>query len=275
MVLAGEEKEKSTLSHVLKGDEWATGRSGYDCGCNSWSPLRNGVVLFKKELIRLWNSILPEPEQPSAQLSKLIRLTACKKTKHTVRGWYRTVSNPWLVASYGTNKGKRWLNSSPPKQQGKIYLFIYLFVYIVKLYFLLSCATYIYSRCNRCYFYFLVLLVCLNGLDVLDSLQFCCSNWTQGHCCSGSLSVVCCTAALVQWLDSGALLLLCIASTLLHCCTGALVHCCSCSLVYTLSGRTGSALIWHSEGNTIEALSVQWVLRFAAQPALQCAIHWA
>ena len=27
--------------------------------------------------------------------------------------------------------------------------------------------------------------------------------------------------------------------------------------IYTLSGRTGSALVWHSEGRTIEALSVQ------------------
>ena len=27
--------------------------------------------------------------------------------------------------------------------------------------------------------------------------------------------------------------------------------------VHTLSGRTGSALVWHSEGRTIEALSVQ------------------
>ena len=26
---------------------------------------------------------------------------------------------------------------------------------------------------------------------------------------------------------------------------------------YTLSGHTGSALVWHSEGRTIEALSVQ------------------
>ena len=34
-----------------------------------------------KELLHLWNSILPEPGQPSAQLSKLIRLTACNKTK--------------------------------------------------------------------------------------------------------------------------------------------------------------------------------------------------
>ena len=28
-------------------------------------------------------------------------------------------------------------------------------------------------------------------------------------------------------------------------------------IMYTLSGRTGSALVWHSEGRTIEALSVQ------------------
>ena len=43
------------------------------------------LVLLKKKLILLWNSILPEPGQPSAQLSKLIRLTACNKTKHNKR----------------------------------------------------------------------------------------------------------------------------------------------------------------------------------------------
>ena len=32
---------------------------------------------------------------------------------------------------------------------------------------------------------------------------------------------------------------------------------CSVFCVHTLSGRTGSALVWHSEGRTIEALSVQ------------------
>ena len=31
-------------------------------------------------------------------------------------------------------------------------------------------------------------------------------------------------------------------------------------IVYTLSGRTGSALVWHPEGRTIEADSVQQVL---------------
>ena len=49
------------------------------------------LVLLRKKVIRLWNSIFPEPGQPSAQLSKLIRLTKCKKTKQTVSRWYRTV----------------------------------------------------------------------------------------------------------------------------------------------------------------------------------------
>ena len=35
-----------------------------------------------------------------------------------------------------------------------------------------------------------------------------------------------------------------------------------------LSGRTGSALAWHSEGRTFTALSVQQVFRFAARIAL-------
>ena len=78
---------------------------------------------FKKRTHRLWNSILPEPGQPSAQQSKLKRLTACKKTKHTVIRWYMTVYIPSLVASYDTHKGKRWLNSDPPQPQGTIYKF--------------------------------------------------------------------------------------------------------------------------------------------------------
>ena len=71
------------------------------------------LVLLRKQLIRLWNSILPEPKQPSAQLSKLIRFTACKKTKHTVSRWYRAVYIPWLVASYDTHNCKRWMNYNP------------------------------------------------------------------------------------------------------------------------------------------------------------------
>ena len=56
----------------------------------------------------------------TAKLSKLIRLTACKKTKHTVSRLYRTVYIPWLSASYDTHKGKRWLNSNPTRHRGRI-----------------------------------------------------------------------------------------------------------------------------------------------------------
>ena len=76
-------------------------------------------LVLKIELIRLWSCILPEPGQPSAQLSKLIRLTACKKAVHATSRWYRTVYIPWLVAFYDTHKGKRWLNSNPPNHRGK------------------------------------------------------------------------------------------------------------------------------------------------------------
>ena len=120
VVLAGEEKRRVWLATYLRERSKLREDRAYDCGCNSWSPLRDAVGYLRKELIRLWNSILPEPGQPSAQLSKLIRLTACKKTKHTVSRWYRTVYIPWFVASYDTHKGKRWLNSDPPKPQGAI-----------------------------------------------------------------------------------------------------------------------------------------------------------
>ena len=75
--------------------------------------------VLKIGLICLWNSILPEPGQPSVQLSLLIRLTACKKAVHVVSRWYRTVYIPWVVASYVRRKGKRWLNSNPPNHRGK------------------------------------------------------------------------------------------------------------------------------------------------------------
>ena len=74
----------------------------------------------KKELIRLWNSILPEPGQPIAELSKLIHLTACKKTKHTVSLLYRTIYIRWLVASYGTARTRTnvgWI-LIPPSHRG-------------------------------------------------------------------------------------------------------------------------------------------------------------
>ena len=66
----------------------------YDCGCNTRSPLMDAIGSLKQELLNFWNSILPEPGQPSAQLSKLIRLTAYKKTKHAVSRWYGTVYIP-------------------------------------------------------------------------------------------------------------------------------------------------------------------------------------
>ena len=94
VVLAGEVKKKSMLSRVQKG-ELREDRP-YDYGCNSGSSLRDAVGSLKKELIRLWNSVL------CAELSKLIRLTACKKTKHTISRWYRTVYIPWLVAVSNT-----------------------------------------------------------------------------------------------------------------------------------------------------------------------------
>ena len=93
-------------------------------------------LVIKIELILLWNSILGEPVQPSAQLSKLIRLNACKKAMHEISRWYITVYIPWLVASYDMHKCKRWLNSDPPNDRGTQtksgkYLFQVHFLYCV------------------------------------------------------------------------------------------------------------------------------------------------
>ena len=83
-------------------------------------------LVLKIELISLWNSLLPEPGQPSVKLSNLIRLTACKKAMHALSRWYRTVYILWLVASYDTHKGKR-LNSNPPNHRGQILMLWKLF----------------------------------------------------------------------------------------------------------------------------------------------------
>ena len=88
-------------------------------------------LVLKIGLIRLWNSILPEPGQPSAQLSELIRLTACKKAVHAISRWYRTVYIPSLVFSYDTNKGKHWLNSNPPNHR-ELYLLLLLLLLLEK-----------------------------------------------------------------------------------------------------------------------------------------------
>ena len=78
-----------------KGEAELLEDRAYDYGCNSGTPLRDAVgSLKRKELIRLWNSILPEPGQPSAQLSKLIRPTECRKTLHSMGRWHRTVHIP-------------------------------------------------------------------------------------------------------------------------------------------------------------------------------------
>ena len=51
---------------LLKGEERVTGSSGLRLAVTHDLLSGMPLVLFKKELIRLWNSILPEPEQPSA-----------------------------------------------------------------------------------------------------------------------------------------------------------------------------------------------------------------
>ena len=119
MVLSGE-KKNSTLRHLSSGKGVSYRKIGLTTVAVTHNLLSGmPLVLSRKELIRVLNSILPKPGQPSAQLSKLIHHTACKKTKKTLSQWYRTVYIPWLVASYDTHKGKRWLNSNAPKPQGR------------------------------------------------------------------------------------------------------------------------------------------------------------
>ena len=77
-----------------------------------------GLGQLMLEMLAPPDTILPEPGQPTAQLSELIRLTACKKAMHAISRWYRTVYIPWLVDSYDTHKDKGWLNSDPPPPKG-------------------------------------------------------------------------------------------------------------------------------------------------------------
>ena len=119
------------------------GRIGLTTVAVTQDLLSEMPLVLKIELIRLWNSILPEPGQPSAQLSKLIRLTACKKAMHAISRWYRTVYIPWLVAFYDTHKGKRWRNSNPPNHRAEIFLsasYLSLFLCLI-LYLLFPCAS--------------------------------------------------------------------------------------------------------------------------------------
>ena len=111
--------KKSTLSHVLNGEKWVTRRSGLRLRLllrisSQWcrwfwkyNSCSFGTVYFL-------NQDNPVPNCPNSYAC----LTACKNTKHTVSRWYSTVYIPWLVASYDTHNGKRWLNSNPPIHRG-------------------------------------------------------------------------------------------------------------------------------------------------------------
>ena len=89
MVLAGERKKEEYAKLRTEGKEVSYGKIGLTTVAVTQDLLSGMPLLLKIELIRLWNSILPEPGQPSAQLSKLIRLTACKKAMHATSQWYR------------------------------------------------------------------------------------------------------------------------------------------------------------------------------------------
>ena len=106
MVLAGERKKEEYAKPRTEGREVCYGKIGLTTVAVTQDLLSGMPLVLKIELIRLWNSSLPEPGQPSAQLSKLIRLTACKKAMQATSRWYRTVYIPWLVASYDKHKGK-------------------------------------------------------------------------------------------------------------------------------------------------------------------------
>ena len=118
MVLEGERKKEEYAKPRTEGREVSYGKIGLMTVAVTQDLLSGMPLVLKIELISLWSSILPEPGQPSAQLSKHIRLTACKKAMHATSRWYRIVYILWLVASYDTHKGKCWLNSNPPKTTG-------------------------------------------------------------------------------------------------------------------------------------------------------------
>ena len=99
------------------GREVSYGKIGLTTVAVTHDLLSGMPLVLKIELIRLWNSILPEPGQPSAQLSKLIRITARKKAMHAISRFYIAVYIPWLVASYDTHKGKRSFKTSTKNLQ--------------------------------------------------------------------------------------------------------------------------------------------------------------
>ena len=88
----------------------------YDCGCNSWSPLRDAVGSIR-ELIHLGTVYYLNQDNPVPNCPSSYAPTACKKSKHTVSRWYRTVYIPWLVASYDTHKANVGWILIPPSHR--------------------------------------------------------------------------------------------------------------------------------------------------------------
>ena len=90
------------LIHVFKGKEWIAERSSL--------RLQLQLTISFPVLKKLTHPpleqycILPEPGQPGAQRSQLIRPTACRNTQRTISRWYRTVNNPQWVASNDKHK---------------------------------------------------------------------------------------------------------------------------------------------------------------------------
>ena len=116
--LQGRKKEEYPKPRT-KGREVSYGKIWPTTAAATQGLLSGMPLILKMEFIRLWNSILSEPGQPSAQLSRLIHHTACKKVIRTIRRLYRTVYITWLVASYDTHKGNHWLISDPTNKNAK------------------------------------------------------------------------------------------------------------------------------------------------------------
>ena len=94
----GEKKKVKYAKPRTEGREVSYGKIGLTTVAVTQDLLSGMPLVLKIEFIRLSSSILPEPGQPSAQMSKLIHLTACKNAMHATSRWYRTVYIPWLVA---------------------------------------------------------------------------------------------------------------------------------------------------------------------------------
>ena len=74
-----------------EGREHSYGKIGLTTVAVTQDYLPGMPLVLKLDLIRLWNSILPEPGQLNVHLSKVIRLIACKNAIHTTSRWYKPV----------------------------------------------------------------------------------------------------------------------------------------------------------------------------------------